>query len=133
MFVRRNSGRLSGLCAMGTDRSMKRIASRDTTGVIDAATQALWSPSGIYTNTASYGLPPRPAWDALQTALGDWHGGGTSWEHWGDAAESARGSFARLIGVPAERVAIGATVSDLLSTAVTALPAGARVVVPDVE
>ena len=32
-----------------------------------------------------------------------------------------------------ERVAIGATVSDLLSTAVTALPDGATVVVPDVE
>jgi hypothetical protein len=23
-------------------------------------------------NTASYGLPPRPAWEALQSALEDW-------------------------------------------------------------
>jgi selenocysteine lyase/cysteine desulfurase len=69
----------------------------------------------------------------MQAALADWHGGRTSWEHWGEAAESARGSFARLTGVPVERVAIGATVSDLLSTTVTALPDGATVVVPDVE
>jgi selenocysteine lyase/cysteine desulfurase len=38
-----------------------------------------------------------------------------------------------MVGVPLDRVAIGPTVSDLLSTAVTALPDGAKVVVPDVE
>ena len=65
--------------------------------VADAS--ALWEPAGTYLNTASFGLPPRPAWDALQAALDDWRTGRTSWEHWGDATESARGSFARLIGV----------------------------------
>jgi hypothetical protein len=72
---------------------------------IDEA-RGLWEPAGVYVNTASYGLPPRPAWDALQAALADWHGGRTSWEHWGEAAEDARASFGRLIGVPAERVAL---------------------------
>jgi selenocysteine lyase/cysteine desulfurase len=37
------------------------------------------------------------------------------------------------VGIAPERVAIGATVSELMSTAITALPDGARVVVPDVE
>ena len=48
-----------------------------------AAAQGLWEPAGTYLNTASFGLPPRPAWDALQAALDDWRTGRTSWEHWG--------------------------------------------------
>jgi selenocysteine lyase/cysteine desulfurase len=87
----------------------------------------------VYCNTASYGLPPRPAWEALQSALADWHGGRTSWEHWGDSTEAAREAFARLAGVQVERVAVGATVSELVGSVVTALPAGARVVAPEIE
>jgi selenocysteine lyase/cysteine desulfurase len=95
--------------------------------------QKLWEPAGVYCNTASYGLPPRPAWDALQAALADWQGGRTSWEHWGESTEAARAAFARIVGVEADRVAVGSTVSELVGSVVTALPAGARVVVPDVE
>ena len=98
-----------------------------------ADARGLWEPAGVYLNTASYGLPPKPAWDAMQAALADWHGGRTSWEGWGESTERARSSFARMIGVPRERVAIGSTVAELVSALVTALPAGARVVVPDVE
>ena len=35
---------------------------------IDEA-QRLWQPETLYLNTASYGLPPTPAWDALQAVL----------------------------------------------------------------
>ena len=98
-----------------------------------ADAQEFWTPAGVYCNTASYGLPPRPAWDALQSALADWRGGLTSWEHWGQSTEAARAAFARMVGVEAARVAVGATVSELIGAAVTALPAGTRVVVPDVE
>jgi selenocysteine lyase/cysteine desulfurase len=87
----------------------------------------------VYCNTASYGLPPKPAWDALQSALADWHSGRTSWEQWGQSTEGARAVFARLVGVGAERVAVGSTVSELIGSVVTALPQGARVVVPDIE
>jgi selenocysteine lyase/cysteine desulfurase len=95
--------------------------------------QALWEPAGVYCNTASYGLPPRPAWDALQSALADWHRGRTSWERWGASTEGARAAFARLTGVEAAQVAVGSTVSELVGSIVTALPPGVRVVVPDVE
>jgi selenocysteine lyase/cysteine desulfurase len=98
-----------------------------------AEARALWEPAGVYCNTASYGLPPRPAWEALQSALDEWHGGRTSWEHWGETTEGARAAFARLVGVDVERVAVGSTVSELVGSIVTALPEGARVVVPDVE
>jgi selenocysteine lyase/cysteine desulfurase len=93
----------------------------------------LWEAVGVYCNTASYGLPPRPGWEALQSALADWHGGRTSWEDWGRSTEDARASFARLVGVEVERVAVGATVSELVGSVVTALPDGARVLVPDIE
>ena len=99
---------------------------------IDEARE-LWDPAGVYCNTASYGLPPRPAWDALQTALDEWRGGRTSWEHWGESTEQARQLFARLVGVESTKVAVGATVSELVGSVVTGLPDGARVVVPEVE
>ncbi|MGH3095065.1 MAG: aminotransferase class V-fold PLP-dependent enzyme [Streptosporangiales bacterium] len=92
-----------------------------------------WHPAGVYCNTASYGLPPEPAWEALQAALADWHRGRTSWEGWGGSTEEARAAFARLIGVDVSWVAVGSTVSELVGSLVTALPAGAEVVVPDVE
>ena len=97
------------------------------------AVRRLWEPAGVYCNTASYGLPPRPAWEALQAALADWHGGRTSWEHWGESTDGARAAFARLVGVDAARVAVGSTVSELVGSVVTALPEGARVVAPDTE
>ena len=49
-----------------------------------------WSPAGVYLNTASFGLPPRAGWDALQSALGDWHTGSSSWEGWGNETQHAR-------------------------------------------
>ena len=98
-----------------------------------AAAQRLWEPAGTYLNTASFGLPPRPAWDALQAALDDWRTGRTSWEHWGDATEAARGSFARLVGVEPATVAVGATVSGLVGLVAASLPDGARVLAPEIE
>ncbi|MFL5894155.1 MAG: aminotransferase class V-fold PLP-dependent enzyme, partial [Thermoleophilaceae bacterium] len=92
-----------------------------------------WSPAGIYLNTASYGLPPRAGWDALQSALDDWRGGRTSWEHWGEATEGARSAFARLVGADAADVTVGATVSGMVGLVAASLPAGSRVVLPDIE
>jgi len=92
-----------------------------------------WSPAGVYLNTASYGLPPRDGFDAMQAALSDWRGGRTSWEHWGEATEAARASFAGMVGVPATRVAIGATVSGFVGLVAASLPDGARVILPEEE
>jgi selenocysteine lyase/cysteine desulfurase len=95
--------------------------------------RTLWSPSGTYLNTPSYGLPPRPGWDALQAVLADWHGGRTGWQEWGDPVEGAREAFAALVGVERSQVAIGANVSGLVALVAASLPAGTRVVVPEVE
>jgi selenocysteine lyase/cysteine desulfurase len=93
--------------------------------------RTLWAPAGPYLNTASYGLPPEPAWDELQAALEDWRHGRTSWEHWGESTERARAAFAQLVDTEVEYVATGATVSQLVSLVAATLPPGARVVVPE--
>ncbi|MEU2613437.1 aminotransferase class V-fold PLP-dependent enzyme [Micromonospora sp. NPDC007271] len=93
----------------------------------------LWQPEPGWLNTASYGLPPEPAWVALQDALADWRVGRISWEGWGEAAGRARAGFARLVGVAPADVAIGSAASQLLAPVAAALPPGATVVVPEVE
>ncbi|MEU7927975.1 aminotransferase class V-fold PLP-dependent enzyme [Micromonospora sp. NPDC049801] len=98
-----------------------------------AQAQQLWKPEPGWLNTASYGLPPEPGWTALQDSLAQWRVGSTSWEGWGDSVQRARTTFAGLIGVPDVDVAVGATVSQMLAPVAAALPAGATVVVPDIE
>jgi selenocysteine lyase/cysteine desulfurase len=95
--------------------------------------RSLWDPEPGWLNTASYGLPPAPAWDELQRALEVWRRGSASWEPWGESTERARRAFARLVQVQPSRVAVGGTVSELLGLVAASLPDGARVVVPEVE
>jgi selenocysteine lyase/cysteine desulfurase len=95
--------------------------------------QQLWRPERLYLNTASYGLPPTPAWDELQAILQDWRGGRTSWEGWGDYTDRAREAFARIMGVPIEWVATGANASSMVGLVAAALPDGARVVSAEPE
>lgn len=95
--------------------------------------QQLWTPEPGWLNTASYGLPPRPAWEALQEALTEWRHGRVSAPQWEPAVDRAREAFARLVGVPAADVAIGSTTSGLLAPVAAALPDGAHVVAPDIE
>ena len=93
--------------------------------------QRLWSAQPGWLNTASYGLPPNPAWEALQSALSEWRCGQGSWEAWGESTERSRESFARLIGVRADQVAVGATVSELIGLVAACIPDRARVVVAE--
>lgn len=98
-----------------------------------AKARELWQPQPGWLNTASYGLPPRPGWDALMAAQADWRTGRTSWEGWDESTRLARESFARLIGVEAADVTVGSQVSALLAPIATAQPDDTRVLVPDIE
>ncbi|MET0741489.1 MAG: aminotransferase class V-fold PLP-dependent enzyme [Candidatus Nanopelagicales bacterium] len=93
----------------------------------------LWQPQPGWLNTASYGLPPTPGWEALQTALEQWRHGAEHWEVWDASVARARAAFARLVGVDPANVTIGSAVSQLLAPVAASLPDGARVVVPDIE
>jgi selenocysteine lyase/cysteine desulfurase len=98
-----------------------------------AKAQQLFDPEPGWLDTASYGLPPLPAWEALQEALADWRTGHGHWSPWGDEAIRARETFARLVAVPASDVTTGAQVSQLLGMIAASLPSGTRVVVPEEE
>lgn len=98
-----------------------------------ADASVLWEPEPGWLNTASYGLPPTPAYEAVLAAQRDWRTGHTSWEVWGEAGEVARGSFAALVGADVADITIGANVSSLLAPVAASLPPGTRVVVPDIE
>jgi selenocysteine lyase/cysteine desulfurase len=104
-----------------------------TTQIEIASARDQWHPQGAYLNTASYGLPPDCAWEALRQALDDWRGGRTSWEHWGDSTEGARAAFASITGVDAATVATAATVSELIGLVAASLPDGTRVLAPDID
>jgi selenocysteine lyase/cysteine desulfurase len=99
---------------------------------IDGA-RDLWQPAAPYLNTATFGLPPRTAWDAVQEALADWRHGRTSWEHWSDATTRSRELFARLVGVPTERVATGASVSYGIGLVASSVPEGSTILVPEID
>ncbi|HWD81421.1 MAG TPA: aminotransferase class V-fold PLP-dependent enzyme [Kribbella sp.] len=94
---------------------------------------ALWEARPGWLNTASYGLPPRVAWEAMQAALADWRVGATSWEPWDESTTRARESFARLVGADAADVFVGSTVSAAVAPIANALPDGAKVLTDDVE
>ena len=93
----------------------------------------LWDPEPGWLNTASYGLPPRPAVEAMHTALEEWRRGSVPWETWDLSTGRARAAFARLIGAAPDDVTIGGSASGVLSVVPAALPPGARVVVPEIE
>ena len=86
-----------------------------------------FSPAGTYLNTATYGLPPREAFAALQRAADEWRHGRCGFDGWDRSVGRAREAFARLAGVHAGDVAVGGQVSPFVGLVAAALPRGARV------
>lgn len=93
----------------------------------------LWAAQPGWLNTASYGLPPTVAFDAMQAALTDWRVGATSWEGWGESVERSRESFARLVGVPVSWVSTGSVVAQMLAPIAAALAPGSTILAPQEE
>ncbi|PRX51037.1 selenocysteine lyase/cysteine desulfurase [Prauserella shujinwangii] len=89
-------------------------------------------PAG-YVNTPSIGVPPEHVADAVAAAVRRWRTGADSPGDFDAPVRASREGFARLVGVPAERVAIGGSVSQLVSTVAAAVPDGARVLVAEGE
>jgi selenocysteine lyase/cysteine desulfurase len=98
-----------------------------------AVAQGLWRPETIYLNTASYGLPPDPAWEAVQAALADWRGGRTSWEPWNRLVSASRAEFAAMVRADAADVTVGGHVSGLIGQIAASVPDGTRVLAADIE
>ncbi|MGV9771382.1 aminotransferase class V-fold PLP-dependent enzyme [Streptosporangium sp. NPDC003464] len=98
-----------------------------------AQARTLWNPDPGWLNTASYGLPPRTAFEDLQRVLADWQSGRSDWKPWDAATGHARTAFATLVGADPGDIATGATVSQMLSPLAATLPPGAHVLAPTEE
>jgi selenocysteine lyase/cysteine desulfurase len=81
-----------------------------------------------YLNTASIGVPPAVAVNALREAVDRWAAGLAHPPEYDPVVQRARETFARLMSVPAADVAIGPQLSTFTAQALSALPTGAEVV-----
>ena len=88
---------------------------------------ALWQPDGIFLNSATYGLPPTPAWDAMQEALAAWRDGTGVWERWAEEVDRARRAFARIVACRPSGWPSGPAPPSCSALVAAALPDGARV------
>jgi selenocysteine lyase/cysteine desulfurase len=86
-----------------------------------------FAPTTAFLNTASTGLLPARAVDAATRAMQELAEGRPSDDPFDDV-EQARASFARLVGVPADRVAAGCSVAVYAGLVAASLPPGAEVV-----
>jgi selenocysteine lyase/cysteine desulfurase len=86
-----------------------------------------------YLNTASLGLPPQVAVDALSAELVEWQAGRAEAPGYDIHVTTARETFAHMVGVPVDWVATGAQVSALVGMVATMLRPGARVLCPEGE
>jgi selenocysteine lyase/cysteine desulfurase len=80
-----------------------------------------------YLNTASIGIPPAHAARAVAEAVDRWRLGADKPVDYERHVTLSRQGFADLVGVPADRVAIGASTSQLLANVAAGLPDGAKV------
>jgi selenocysteine lyase/cysteine desulfurase len=82
-----------------------------------------------YLNTASIGVPPTEAAAALTETVSRWSRGLDRPTDFDEAVATNRATFARLVGVNSNRVATGATVSQLVGLVAGSVPDGSRVLV----
>lgn len=80
-----------------------------------------------YLNTASLGVPPRVAVDAMDVVLAGWRRGRLEPPDFDNHVTRARTAWAALTGVDVGRVAVGATVSGLVGLVAASLADGAQV------
>ncbi|HEX6356962.1 aminotransferase [Actinophytocola sp.] len=89
-------------------------------------------PTG-YLNTASIGIPSVTVADAVALAVAEWRVGATVPPQYDRYVAAARAGWARLVGVPAERVASGASVSQVVGLVAASVPDGTRVLAVENE
>lgn len=92
-----------------------------------ARAQREFDPETVWLNSATLGLPPARVLTAVRAALQDWQCGRADAVAYDQPLDRARVSYAELVGVGADRVAVGSQVSVLVGVIASALPAGAEV------
>ncbi|WP_153535933.1 aminotransferase class V-fold PLP-dependent enzyme [Streptomyces sp. RB17] len=102
----------------------------ETTETFESLVRAEFTPKSIFLNTASNGLLPARTVTALQQAA-LLRAEGRPLTALYEDVEACRTAYARLAGVPAGRVAAGASVAAHTGVIAASLPAGAEVLTAD--
>ena len=76
----------------------------------------------VYLNSCSQGVLSDAVRDAYADYLRDWDEKGAPWEYWMERTESARASFAGLVGADNDEVAVTASVSAGVNAIASGLP-----------
>jgi selenocysteine lyase/cysteine desulfurase len=92
-----------------------------------AAARAEFDADVAYLNTATFGLPPRRSWMAMQQTLTEWRAGTADPVAYDAVLTAARSAYARLAGVDPAAVAVGSQVSVFAGLVAACLPAGSEV------
>jgi selenocysteine lyase/cysteine desulfurase len=92
-----------------------------------------WQPRRGYLNTASIGVPPPAAVDAVNAVTAAWANGKLTFGGWLTETQLTRASIATLLAVPEEWVSLGSSSAPLLGSVAASLPDGARVLAPENE
>jgi selenocysteine lyase/cysteine desulfurase len=90
----------------------------------------------VYLNSCSQGVLSDAVREAYDHYLRDWDEQGAPWEYWMERTESARSSFAGLVGAHSDEIAVTASVSAGVNAIASGLPrAGGRtkIVISDFE
>jgi selenocysteine lyase/cysteine desulfurase len=89
--------------------------------------QRLFPHARGYLDTASVGMPPTSVAEALRAEVVRWERGEAAPPDYDADVEGARAAFGRLVGAPADAVAIAGQLSYFSGVLAASLPAGARV------
>jgi hypothetical protein len=100
---------------------------QDASPVTLAAARAEFDAAVTYLDTATFGLPPRRSWAALQQALAQWRAGTAGAVAYDLPLAAARSSYAHLAGVDSSVVAVGSQVSVFAGLIAANLPNGSEV------
>src|SRR5271154_2809913 len=106
---------------------MKIDADAQDSPVTPAAARAEFDAAVTYLDTATFGLPPRRSWAALQQALAQWRAGTADAVAYDLPLAAARSSYAHLAGVDPSVVAVGSQVSVFAGLIAVNLPDGSEV------
>ncbi|TDQ55488.1 aminotransferase class V-fold PLP-dependent enzyme [Actinorugispora endophytica] len=105
----------------------------DTTApaLLPASVRDEFTRDTVFLNTATYGLPPRAATEAVHAVERDRVSGTLSMSAADEVVARSRAAFSRLVGVPEARVAVGSQTSQFVGLVAASLPSGATVLVAE--
>src|SRR5579885_332847 len=83
--------------------------------------------STVYLANCSQGPLTTPVRAAIDTFMASWSELGMHWNAWIDEVDRARAAFAALIGAQPEEIAVGTSVSQLVSSVASALVTSSRI------